>query len=105
MAKTKPPPKAKPAAEAGNPEPSQTTAQPEQSQTVMGRHVAGSEVQEHGHPEAGAGQIVTYTETDYSLVFPDEITEPQFLTVAQKLGEAAAGLGWRVGDLANFGKA
>lgn len=73
--------------------------------TVLGKHLAGNAPKDAGHiPEGSTGAIVTYTETEFSLVFPEELSEAQFLTVAKKIGEAASGLGWRVGDLANFGK-
>jgi hypothetical protein len=85
------------------PEQPQTVAQ-NTAITVLGKKLTGNDPVEHGQPESSASQIVTYTETDYSLVFPNDITEEQFLAVAKKLGHAAAGLGWQIGDIANFGK-
>lgn len=75
----------------------------EASLTVEGKTTTGV-VQEHGKPER-TGQLVTVQSSEFSLSFPDTMTEPQFEEYCQKFGAALQGAAWRVGDVANFGKA
>jgi hypothetical protein len=57
------------------------------------------------HVETTPHSIVLYDDADNGLAFHETITEAQVIDLAREIGKRVSGIGWKIGDIANYCKA